>query len=855
MSSFVSEANSIALAHQTDLLSYFGITINRDKHPSRNPFRQDSNLNSIIYDDKTGRFMDFAGDNKGHSLVDLVNEEFNLHDLHGIEAARWIHERYGSISYPTIPKSSNKDFNKDDWQQIVPAPTTLPEPYKKDATFEKRYIYHTKEGGVFGLIDRFILNESREVFKDNNLTTNNIYSVYLNKPKKSFNQQVYAEHKTTRIRKWIFYKLQEFPLYNLHLIAQYPQAEILLVSGEKCADSVNELFKANGYRYLAITWRGGDKAIDKMDFSPLQGRNVICWPDNDDSSKNAMAKLGLAMLTPPPNKNKGWDVADAVEECWTYEDIENFIDTALPYQDTTPPLSGKNGSSADISAQQEDFSDKSLAIRAVKACKGNLKYMVDRGLFAVWQGDRWAIDNHDIYAAPMIMDCLYDDLKNEEQKATTHAAKKEFNKWATKVCNTTKNNTIMAQVKRVTEIHLYNKDLDANDWLLNVKNGTIDLKAKIFRRHSREDFITKIIDLNYKPKATAKLWNETLERFLPNEETRNFHHKAQGYSISGSTAERCFFVQYGVGRNGKSTITDTIRNVLGPYGSVANDNLLFENKYGSKNEGLADVAGSRFLSADENSKNAVLNVPLLKKAAAGGKQKARFLFQNEFEFQFKMKIWLSTNHKPNIPDNNEAIWDRIHLIPFSVRISDDERIGNFEDLLKTEYEGILNWLIEGCYKWQTEGLKKPSEVAEATNEYRETEDIIGNFIRETYNPIVDGMGGWVKASIVYGHYKKWCEDNNYRPMNSTRLGIALKESGLEKHKSNIGIMWQIGTVKESEITPDELPLSTESKLPKPKDQPVVVQKQEKSPPKTTAPPTYEKLKSPPNTRGCEDFIF
>ena len=83
------------------------------------------------------------------------------------------------------------------------------------------------------------------------------------------------------------------PLYNLDKLAARPEAPVLVVEGERTADAAGELFPD----YVATTSPGGSKAADKADWSPLQKRQVIVWPDADKAGAGfarAVVKHGAA---------------------------------------------------------------------------------------------------------------------------------------------------------------------------------------------------------------------------------------------------------------------------------------------------------------------------------------------------------------------------------------------------------------------------------------------------------------------------------------------------------------------------------------------------------------------------------
>jgi putative DNA primase/helicase len=110
---------------------------------------------------------------------------------------------------------------------------------------------------------------------------------------------------------------------------------------------------------------------------------------------------------------------------------------------------------------------------------------------------------------------------------------------------------------------------------------------------------------------------------------------------------------------------------------------------------------------------------LIKKITGNDQMTARFLYGEYFNFMPTFKIFMATNHKPVIKGTDHGIWRRIRLIPFTTRITEDKQDKHLEQKLKTEANGILNWLLEGARRWQKEGLKTPVEILSATDDYRD----------------------------------------------------------------------------------------------------------------------------------------
>jgi len=244
--------------------------------------------------------------------------------------------------------------------------------------------------------------------------------------------------------------------------------------------------------------------------------------------------------------------------------------------------------------------------------------------------------------------------------------------------------------------------------------------------------LTKLAPTEYHPEATASTWTKFLERIMPNAEIRAFLQRAAGYSLTGLTGEEALFVAYGTGRNGKSKFLGAVQDMLGPdYAQQMPPQTLMLKKgdSGASSE-LARLKGARFTATVETGEGGRLNEALVKQATGGDKISARYLFKEYFEFKPTHKIWLATNHKPTVRGTDEGIWSRIRLIPFEETIPEAERDQHLAEKLAKEAAGILAWAVQGCLAWQSERLAVPEAIRQATQDYRESMDQIGEFIDE-----------------------------------------------------------------------------------------------------------------------------
>jgi putative DNA primase/helicase len=336
-------------------------------------------------------------------------------------------------------------------------------------------------------------------------------------------------------------------------------------------------------------------------------------------------------------------------------------------------------------------------------------------------------------------------------------------------------------------IAVLSEELDADPWLLNVANGTLDLRTGALRSHQRVDLITKLTPIEYHPEATCPIWERFLERILPSSALRGFLQRALGYSLSGDTNERVIFIAYGTGANGKSTLMDTCRALLGEYAATTPAETFLAKREGTIPNDLARLKGARYVSAVETDAGRRLAEALVKQAAGGVDTiPARFMRAEWFEFRPEFKIWLATNHKPLIRGTDHAIWDRIRLIPFAVRIPDGEQDKKLPAKLRTELPGILAWATRGCLAWQQVGLDVPGEVQEATAAYRSEMDVLASFLEER---CVREEGGRAGPTAIYKAFSAWCEATGERAFSQRELATRLEELGFSRGRSGATRWW------------------------------------------------------------------
>jgi putative DNA primase/helicase len=332
-------------------------------------------------------------------------------------------------------------------------------------------------------------------------------------------------------------------------------------------------------------------------------------------------------------------------------------------------------------------------------------------------------------------------------------------------------------------------DFDQDDYLFACANGVLDLRAGAFRPGRREDMITKASGVQYDFSASCERWKRFLDEiFQSKRDMVDFIQRAVGYSMLGLTREEVLFILFGRGRNGKGTFLRVLLALFGDLGLTTEFSTLIADRNGSKGprNDIAAMAGRRFVSAQESREGAQFDESLIKALTGGDLITARFLHKEFFTFRPTWKIWIATNHRPEIRGSDTGIWSRPKLIPFDVSFEGREDRGLKEALLDPrELSGILNWAIEGCQCYLKDGLLYPQEVTEATAQYKADSDFIARFVEEC---CVVGFGS-VAARALYQEFARWVSETGEQSMTETAFGLRMKERGYEKQRKDRGMTY------------------------------------------------------------------
>lgn len=331
--------------------------------------------------------------------------------------------------------------------------------------------------------------------------------------------------------------------------------------------------------------------------------------------------------------------------------------------------------------------------------------------------------------------------------------------------------------------------LDADPWLLSVRNGVVDLKTGDLRSRRSDDLMTKCAAASYDSDAECPRWEAFLLEAMDDRwELVDFLQLLLGYALLGANPEQAIAIFVGTHANGKSTLLTVVQEILSGYAMTTPAATFMERPEGAASNDLARLLGARMVAATEVEEGRRLAEALIKRLTGGDRIAARYLFAEYFEFVPAFLAFLAVNHRPIVKGDDPAIWRRLIVIPFDRVVAPDKRDPRLAEKLLAERDAILAWMVRGCLKWQQEGrLSVPDSCVTAANDYRESMDSLGIWMAERCIVLA---GVSVRAGHLYADYVEWARTNGHMAVSSTRFGVALVDRGFDKHKTNAGLVYR-----------------------------------------------------------------
>jgi putative DNA primase/helicase len=327
-------------------------------------------------------------------------------------------------------------------------------------------------------------------------------------------------------------------------------------------------------------------------------------------------------------------------------------------------------------------------------------------------------------------------------------------------------------------------ELDRDPLLVNFQNGTLEARTNKLRKHRREDHITSVLAYDYNPKAKCPKWEKFIaETFDGDRELIDFVQRALGYSLTGDTSGKCIFLAHGLKDTAKTTLLASVKTLLGDYaGRIKVESLMVERGRpidANAQSDLADLRGKRFVMTSETGQGQRLREELVKLLSQGqGDYRAVRKYENPFSFAETWKIWIDCNHLPVVHGTDDAIWERLIVVPFAHKVPKSKQnpvLG--QALIATEAEGILAWLVRGLERWRTKRLELPSSMQQQRQQWRKESDDLGQWLEEKCVVRPDAR---VESTPLYESCQAWRVQHGLFRESAVLFARKMKEHGFEK---------------------------------------------------------------------------
>lgn len=444
----------------------------------------------------------------------------------------------------------------------------------------------------------------------------------------------------------------------------------------------------------------------------------------------------------------------------------------------TAPTGGAEEDAGDTTAAASDgyrLTDVGNSERLIRLAGGRLRYAHAWGKWLIYRGGRWVVDEREAIVTEFAKKVPREIMRGLAAVTDADQRKFEF-----RHAIRSESGGAIASMVRLARgadgILVDHEDLDADPCLLNVRNGTVDLRTGKLRPHDPADLMTLQCRAVFEPAAAAPLWEACLLRWQPDPEIRRYLQARAGACATGRATET-LDLDIGTGANGKSKFHGAIQHTLGPYSLVPHKSLLVVKRHEQHDTVKAALFRKRLVVAGETKSTDRLDEEQVKSLTGGDRLQGRRMREDPWEFQPSHTLILFSNYTPTIQGTDESVWRRVRLVRWPVTIPEDERDDTLDAKLRAEAPGILRWIVEGARLFLAEGLVVPDPVRAASAGYRTEQNVVGRFIAAT---LTLGIGELSTADIKRA-LEGWCDDEGITTLPRLNdVAAALEQAGCRK---------------------------------------------------------------------------
>jgi len=266
---------------------------------------------------------------------------------------------------------------------------------------------------------------------------------------------------------------------------------------------------------------------------------------------------------------------------------------------------------------------------------------------------------------------------------------------------------------------------------------------------------------------------------------RDYLQLEAGAAITGRHTET-LSVHWGSGANGKSRFWGAIADTLGPsYAVIPHKSLLVAQKHDQHDTVYANLFRKRLAVASETDAGAKLADEKIKNLTGGDRLSGRRMREDPWEFQPSHSLVLFSNHKPQVQGQDEGIWRRLRLIPWTVTVPSDDRDEHLDEKLRHDRQAILAWCVQGAQRYLADGFTAPTVVKAATEQYRSEENTAERFVAETLE-ITGQISDRIRSVEVSEAAEEWARSKGLDAPSLREIAPLLEEKGCTSKQQKVG---------------------------------------------------------------------
>jgi putative DNA primase/helicase len=544
-------------------------------------------------------------------------------------------------------------------------------------------------------------------------------------------------------------------------------------------------------QHFGALWRGDINIYDgdasRADMALIGSLARLCGPGQQAFVRDLAMQSGLRREKWETHRTYLQRTIDVAYRDRGPDDFYNWR-RREPSIDITPLSApgGENGDGALDLRRPVTLDDIGFARRLAATVFDRIKYVADWKKFIYWDGRRWALDDGAcaVRAAQDLRDTLW-----VEYAALPHEDKTKAALQFIQSCGNAKHlQNIVLLTKSQQPIRISHDQLDRHPYLLNVRNGTIDLRTGSLLPHEPANLITQLAAVDFDPRASSDEWLLFVNQCMQGDpQLVRFLQVSAGLALSADVSPQFLWCHYGRGANGKSTFLGALANMLGDYAVAAPPNFLMARKSEGHPTEMAMLHGKRLVMAIECEGGQRLRESFVKSITGGDMIAARRMNEDFWMLDPTWHVHVSFNDPPTINGTDDGIRRRLKIVPWGARFEGPSQDPTLKARLESEHHrsAILNWCLAGMRDFMANGIPLAVAVAEATDEYVADQDSLGNFLDECCRI---GRPGEARFDDLMPAFHHWLEAHgeNPRAWNRKRLGNELHRRGFSKHRPMSG---------------------------------------------------------------------